>query len=78
MIKASRDDVVKILGPLDEIEVSQILEMGTTTDELAEAQAWAANEEALLNVGKRYPSGRAKRVLEIISKVEEEEDADMR
>jgi hypothetical protein len=74
MSKASRHDVIAIAGALDEVVISNILAMGTTTEELAEAQAWVANEEALLNAGKRYPAGRAKRVLDLIAKVQEEEE----
>ena len=44
-----------------------------TADELAEAHAWLANDEPLMNAGRPLPSGRVARLVDIIDAINEEE-----
>jgi hypothetical protein len=48
--------------------------MGVTAEELAEAQAWITNDEALINSGKPLVSGRVSRLVEIFTSMEDDDD----
>jgi hypothetical protein len=70
----TRDEVINALGEVDDIVVADIISMGATADELAEARAWIANNEALMNSGKPLPAGRIGQLVEILAGIEEESD----
>jgi hypothetical protein len=70
----TRNDVIGILGELDDVTVSNIIAMGATPEELAEAEAWVSNDEALINAGKSLPTGRVGQLVEIIRAKQHEED----
>jgi hypothetical protein len=69
-----RDDVIKAVGPADDVTIAEVIGTGATVDELAEAQAWIANDEPLINAGRPLPSGRVGELIEILSELEPEED----
>src|SRR5438045_2074949 len=58
MTPITRKDIIGALGEVDDIVVAEIVALGATEGELAEAQAWLANNEPLMNSGKSLPSGR--------------------
>jgi hypothetical protein len=72
----SRKDVIEMLGELDDIAAADIIATGATRQELAQAHAWLANDEALINAGKHLPSGRVGRLVEIMAAKEQEEEQD--
>ena len=74
MRRITRDDVVKAVGPADDVTIAQIIGTAATVDELAEAQAWIANDEPLMNAGKPLPSGRVGELIEILTELEASED----
>ena len=74
MTRLTRDDVIKAVGEADDVTIAEIIGTGATTEELAEAQAWIDNDEALMNAGKPLPSGRVGELIEILSELEPEED----
>ena len=74
MRRLMRDDVIKAVGPADDVTIAEVIGTGATVDELAEAQAWIANDEPLINAGKPLPSGRVGELIEILSELEPEED----
>jgi hypothetical protein len=74
MSDMTRDYVIKTLGELDDVAVAEIIATGATPRELAEAHAWLANDEALINAGKHLPSGRVGRLVEITATKEREEE----
>src|SRR5262245_6916128 len=69
----TRKDVTAMLGELGDDVVTEIIATGTTAEELAEAHAWLANDEPLMNTGRPLPSGRVARVVEIVAAISEEE-----
>jgi hypothetical protein len=69
----SRDDVIAALGETDDLTVVEILRSGATTEEFAEALAWLANNEPLMNIGKPLATGRVGRVVEILESTYQEE-----
>jgi hypothetical protein len=76
MTRLTRDDVIKAVGAVDDVTIAQIIGTGATADELAEAQAWIVNDEALMNTGKPLPSGRVGELVEILTELEPSEDDD--
>jgi hypothetical protein len=74
MTRLTRDDVIKAIGEADDVAIAEIIGTGATAEELAEAQAWLANDEALINAGRPLPSGRVGELVEILEELEQEED----
>ena len=76
MKRVTHDDVIKAIGPVDDVTIAEIIGTGATTDELAEAQAWIVNDDPLLNAGKPLPTGRVRELIDILAELEASEDED--
>jgi hypothetical protein len=74
MTRLTRDDVIKAIGEADDVAIAEIIGTGATAEELAEAQAWLANDEPLMNAGRPLPSGRVGELVEILTELEQDED----
>jgi len=74
--RITKDDAIKAVGGADDVAIAEIIGTGATVDELAEAQAWIANDEPLMNAGKPLPSGRVGELVEILTELEADEDDD--
>jgi hypothetical protein len=74
MTRLTRDDVIKAVGEIDDVTIAEIIGTGATAEELAEAQAWIANEDALLKDGKPLPSGRVRELIDILAELDSDED----
>jgi hypothetical protein len=73
-MQLTRDNIRKALGNVDDAIVTEVLATGATAQELAQAQAWVANDEALINAGTPLPAGRLARLVEILETLEETDD----
>jgi len=76
MTNLTRDDVIKAVGEVDDVTVAEIIGTGATAEELAEAQAWIANEDVLLEPGKPPPAGRVRELIDILAELETDEEED--
>jgi hypothetical protein len=74
MSRITRDDVTAAIGQVDDVTIAEIIGTGATVEELAEAKAWIANDEPLLNAGKPLATGRVRELIDILSEFEPEED----
>ncbi|MBR0896961.1 hypothetical protein JQ616_18525 [Bradyrhizobium tropiciagri] len=74
MASLTRDDVLKAVGNADDVTIARIIASGATITELAEAQAWLANDEPLINEGRPLATGRARELVDILSELEPVED----
>jgi hypothetical protein len=74
MRRVTREDVTKVVGRVDDAIIAEIIGTGATVDELAEAKAWVANDEPLVNAGRSLPSGRVGELVDILSELEPDED----
>ena len=45
-------DVTSILGPVDEAIAAEVLAIGATREELAQAWAWVNSDEAMIGEGR--------------------------
>lgn len=70
----NREQLVKAIGSIDDAGVAEILAMDATAEELAQAQAWITNDEALINSGKPLVGGRVSRLIEILTPIEAQDD----
>ncbi|MDX8538483.1 hypothetical protein RFM23_12725 [Mesorhizobium abyssinicae] len=67
----TREDVVSVLGPMDETLIADILSTGASFEELSEAWAWLNGDEALMGEGRPLPGTR---VAELIDLLDADED----
>jgi hypothetical protein len=76
--RITRDDVIKAIGAADDVTIAQMIATGATVDELAEAQAWMANDEPMMNSGRPLATGRVRELVDILSDLEPDDDDDGR
>ena len=72
--RITRDDIIQADGAVDDVTIAKIIATGATIDELAEAQAWLANDEPMLNTGRPLAQGRSRELVDILSDIESEEE----
>ncbi len=68
----TRNEVVSVLGPVDDDMIAEIVSTGASLDELREAWAWAYGDEALMGQGRPLPGTRVANLIELIVPDEEE------
>jgi hypothetical protein len=70
--QATREDITRILGELDEARIAAILATGASAAELEEAAAWMAGESDMMGAELERPlAGVVARVCEILATDEE-------
>jgi hypothetical protein len=74
MRRLSRDDVAKAVDRACEVTIAQIIGTGATIEELAEAQAWLANDEPLINDLRPLAHGRVRELVDILSELDISEE----
>jgi hypothetical protein len=74
MNRITRDDVTAAIGQVDDVTIAEIIGTGATVEELAEAKAWIANDEPLMNIGKPLATGKVRELVDILSELEPDED----
>jgi hypothetical protein len=75
MALLTRDDVVAEVGRVDDGTIGEIIATGASRQELAEASAWLANDEPLLNAGWPLATGRVGRLVELLAWLQEEQES---
>jgi hypothetical protein len=73
-MRLTHEDIRKALGNVDETVITEVVSTGATAQELAQAKAWVANDEALINAGTALPAGRLARLVGILEALEESDD----
>ncbi|UPK34979.1 hypothetical protein IVB18_44520 [Bradyrhizobium sp. 186] len=76
MRRLSRDDVTKAIPGVDDVTIAEVIGTGATVDELAEAQAWLANDEPMINDLRPLAQGRVREIVDILSEFEKDGDED--
>ena len=76
--RITQDDVIKAIGSADDVTIAQLIATGATVDELAEAQAWMANDEPMMNSGRPLATGRVRELVDILAELEPDDDDDGR
>ena len=70
----TRQDVVSVLGPVDDVTIAEIIASGASLEELREAWAWAFGDEALMSQGRPLPGTR---VAALIDLIDPDDEADL-
>lgn len=70
----TKEAIVRALGPVSDRLATAIADTGCTEDELRDAHAWLASDEAAVNDMRHLPGGRVGRVIELLAPAEEESD----
>ncbi|MCJ9670501.1 MULTISPECIES: hypothetical protein [unclassified Neorhizobium] len=68
----SSENVIAVLGPVDETLVADILATGASVRDLAEAWAWVNADEALMNEGRKLPTGKVAELVDLLEIDDEE------
>jgi len=74
MERITRNDATQLIAEADDVTVAQIIGTGATVDELAEALAWLANDEPMINAGRPLATGRIRELVDILSEIQTDED----
>jgi hypothetical protein len=74
MTRVTRDDVTRAIGVADDVTIAQIIGTEATVEELAEAQAWLANDEPLINAGRPLAHGRVRQLVDILSELQPDDE----
>lgn len=74
MIRATRDDVVRLFGELDDAAIERVLAVGATVTELREARGWIDGDEELEQSLGEPTSVRVHQVIDLVQAYVEEED----
>jgi hypothetical protein len=68
----ARDDVISVLGPVDDAVIVEIAASGASLDELREAWAWLNEDEALMGSGRPLPGTRVAFLIELLDSYDDE------
>jgi hypothetical protein len=74
MTRLTRDEIIKAVGQVDDVTIAGIIGTDATAEELAEAQAWAVNDDPLLNAGRKLPTGRVRELIDILAELEPDQE----
>ena len=72
----TREDVVSVVGPVDEVMIADVVATQATLAELSQAWAWVSSDEALINEGRPPPSGRTAELVELLTSQDEGDEGD--
>lgn len=76
MTAATRDDVVRLFGELDDVTVDRVLAIGASLAELREARAWIDGDEEVEQTLGEPSSARVNQVVDMVQAYIEEEEPD--
>lgn len=66
MSALTRESVVRVLGPVDDQLVAELLSTHADEQELRAARHWLMNDEAALNEAGSFPRARVGKLIEIL------------
>jgi hypothetical protein len=76
MTRITREDVTRAIGVADDVTIAQIIGTEASVEELAEAQAWLANDEPMMNAGRPLAIGRVRQLVDILSELQADDEDD--
>ncbi|MBN9047616.1 MAG: hypothetical protein J0H18_18415 [Rhizobiales bacterium] len=69
----TREEIISVLGPTDDILVADLMATGAAFGELREAWAWLQNDEALMGEGRPLPGSRVAALIDLLDPEDEED-----
>jgi hypothetical protein len=70
----TRNDVISVLGPVDEMTIAEIASTGASLDELREALIWLNNDEVLIGETRPLPGIRVAALIDLLEAEEIRDD----
>lgn len=68
----SREDVISVLGPVDDAAVAEVVASGATVADLREAWAWLNEDEALMSRGRPLPGTRVAALIDLLESFDDD------
>lgn len=68
----THDEVVSVLGPVDEVLVAELVATGASIEELREAWGWLNSDEALMGSGRPLPGSRVGELIDLLEPDDDE------
>jgi hypothetical protein len=68
----TREQIVSVLGPVDDELVAELMATGASPEELREAWGWLASDEALMGAGRPLPGTRVGQLIDLLDSDETE------
>lgn len=68
----TRDEIVSLLGPVDDTTIAEVAETGATLQDLREALAWLHSDEALMGEGRPLPGTQVASLIDILAPEDDE------
>jgi len=68
----TRNEIVAVLGSVDEELIAEVIATGASFEELREAWAWLNGDEALMNEGRPLPGTHVAALIDLLEPDEEE------
>jgi hypothetical protein len=72
MMTITREEILAVLGPVDDELVAELMGTGASAGELREAWGWLHNDEALMGAGRPLPGTRVGALIEMLEPDEDE------
>lgn len=72
--KASRSDLTRVLGDLDDAQIAEILALRPTLAEVEQAALWAEGEGEVLSASGHTLSGVVAEIVDIVTADEEDDE----
>jgi hypothetical protein len=67
-----REDVISVLGPIEDEAIAEIVASGASMEGLRETWAWANGDEALMGQGCPLPGTKVGKLIDLLESNEEE------
>ncbi|MGO4835448.1 hypothetical protein AB4144_24660 [Rhizobiaceae sp. 2RAB30] len=68
----TRDEIVSLLGPVDDTTIAEVAETGATLQDLREALAWFHSDEAMMGKGRPLPGTQVASLIDILAPEDDE------
>ncbi|WP_411036060.1 hypothetical protein [Shinella sp. BYT-45] len=68
----THDEILSVLGPVDDELVADLMATGASGEELREAWNWLHNDEALMGQGRPLPGSRVAELIDLLEADDEE------
>ncbi|WMT88103.1 hypothetical protein NO932_05705 [Pelagibacterium sp. 26DY04] len=69
----TREEIERLLGPIDNQLAAEIAATDATAADLAKALAWLQSDEALVNDGDHLPTGKVAELIGILETADDDE-----
>lgn len=69
----TRNDIEKMLGPVDDHLAAEIVRTDASAEDLAQALVWISADEAMVNDGAHMPTGVVAELIGLLDTTEDED-----